>query len=132
MSVAPVYPLLAVFVGAGVGAVVRWQVALQFNPVLKHLPLGTLLVNLAGGYLIGLASIWFAERSGLPPELRLLLITGFLGGMTTFSAFSSEVMTQMFRGQYGWALLTTLLHVGGSLTLTALGMWSGRWLFSSG
>ncbi len=127
----PIHALFAVFVGAGVGAVLRWQMAVLFNPLLRGLPLGTLLVNLIGGYLIGLASIWFAERSGLPPELRLLLITGFLGGLTTFSAFSSEVMTQLFRGQYGWALLTTLLHVGGSLSLTALGMWSGRWLFTS-
>lgn len=125
------YPLFAVFIGAGVGAVLRWQMAMLFNPVWKSVPLGTLLVNLIGGYLIGVAAIWFAERSGLPPELRLLLITGFLGGLTTFSAFSSEVVTQMFRGQFGWALLTMLLHVGGSLLMTALGMWSGRWLFTS-
>lgn len=127
----PFYSLLAVFVGAGTGAVVRWQFALLFNPVFRSVPLGTLLVNLIGGYLIGLASIWFVERTGLPPELRLLLITGFLGGLTTFSAFSSEVMTQMFRGQLGWALLTVLLHVCGSLLLTALGMWTGRLLFTS-
>ena len=131
MNMAQLYPLLAVFIGGGVGSVLRWQMALLFNPQLKYLPLGTLLVNLIGGYLIGVASIWFVERSGLPPELRLLVITGFLGGLTTFSSFSSEVMTQMFRGQFGWALLTLLLHVGGSLTLTALGMWSGRFLFSS-
>jgi CrcB protein len=131
MSVAPLYPLLAVFVGAGVGAVARWQLALLFNPLWRSLPLGTLIANLVGGYLIGLASIWFVERSGLSPELRLLVITGFLGGLTTFSAFSSEVVTQLFRGQIGWALLTVLLHVTGSLTLTALGMWTGRWLFTS-
>ena len=119
--------LLAVFVGAGCGAVLRWWLSLALNPLLPVLPLGTLASNLIGGYLVGLAVVTFTLKLHLPPEYRLLAITGFLGGLTTFSTYSAEVVGLLERGQLGWALVTAMLHLAGSLGLTALGMWSARW-----
>ena len=89
-----------------------------------HLPLGTLAANLVGGYLIGVAVAFFAFRPGLPPELRLFIVTGFLGGLTTFSSFSAEVVHLIDTARYAWAASAAALHVLGSLTMTALGMWS--------
>ena len=115
-------PILAVFGGAGCGALLRWQLGLQLNSVFPTLPLGTLTANLIGGLLVGLASAWFTHHGGLAPELRLLVITGFLGGLTTFSTFSAEVVTLIARQEYAWALGTASLHLLGSLALTALGI----------
>jgi CrcB protein len=86
------YAFLAVFGGAGLGASLRWWLSTTLNPVFPTLPLGTLAANLLGGYLVGVAVAYFAHNSALPPEVRLLLITGFMGGLTTFSTFSSEVV----------------------------------------
>lgn len=119
--------LLAVFIGAGCGACLRWWLGLVLNPVFPTLPLGTLAANLIGGYLVGLAAVTFSIKSGLAPELRLLAITGFLGGLTTFSTFSAEVVSLMARAQFGWALATAGLHLSGSLVLTWLGMLTARW-----
>jgi fluoride exporter len=111
--------ILAVGIGAAVGAWLRWLAGLWLNGQGAGFPLGTLLVNCAGGLMIGAAVVWF-DRT--PNEvLRLLLVTGFLGGLTTFSAFSGESLSLVQRGEYGWALAHTLAHVVGSLACAAVG-----------
>jgi fluoride exporter len=115
---------LAIGFGAALGAWLRWGLGLWLNPIFPALPFGTLAANLVGGYLIGLAIAFFAQHPGLPPEWRLLAITGFLGGLTTFSTFSAEVFTLISRGQLGLALASASAHLFGSLALTALGVWS--------
>ena len=121
---------LAVFGGAGFGAWLRWALGLWLNPVLPLLPLGTVAANLLGGLLVGVASAFFTQHSTLAPEWRLLAITGFLGGLTTFSTFSAEVVGLLARQQFGWALATAALHLVGSLALTALGMWLANGLMT--
>ena len=113
--------LLAVGGGAALGAWSRWALGLWLNALLPQLPLGTLAANLVGGYLVGLALAWFALAEGVPPELRLLVVTGFLGGLTTFSTFSAEAVGLLARQQFGWAAAHIVLHLGGSLLATALG-----------
>jgi CrcB protein len=115
---------LAVGLGAAVGAWMRWGLSLWLNPVLPSLPLGTLSANLIGGYLIGLATGYFTLVAHLAPEVRLLVITGFLGGLTTFSTFSAESVSLIARQQYGWALSHMLGHLLGSLAMTGLGLWT--------
>jgi CrcB protein len=113
---------IAVGAGAVIGAWLRWGLGLWLNPVYPAIPAGTLAANLIGGYLIGIAIAFFAQHPGIPPEWRLLLITGFLGGLTTFSTFSAEVVTMISRGQFLWALATSVLHLLGSLSATGLGL----------
>jgi CrcB protein len=109
----------AVAVGAAVGAVLRWWAGVAFNGQWSGFPLGTLIVNCVGGLLIGAALVWF-DRT--PNEvLRLLLVTGLLGGLTTFSAFSGESLALLQRGDHGWALAHASAHVLGSLACAALG-----------
>ena len=115
-------PLLAVFGGAGLGALLRWGLGGWLNPVFPTIPLGTVAANLIGGLLVGAASAYFNHHGGLAPEWRLLVITGFLGGLTTFSTFSVEVVALLGRQQYGWALGAAGLHLLGSLLLTGLGI----------
>ncbi len=122
------YGLVAVGAGAAVGAWLRWWFGLLLNPVFPTLPLGTLAANLLGGYLMGMAMVIFAEHPGLPPEARLLLATGFLGGLTTFSTFSAETVTLLLRAQYAWAAGIIGVHVAGSVIATLLGIWSVRLL----
>jgi len=117
-----IYSFLAVGLGAAIGAWLRWGFGMWLNPVLPQLPLGTLLSNLAGGYLIGLAVAFFMQHPGLSPEWRLLIITGFLGGLTTFSTFSVETVTLLLRGQYAWGAAIVATHLGGSLIMTVLGI----------
>lgn len=109
----------AVALGSAIGALLRWVAGLWLNAQWQGFPLGTLLVNCAGGLMIGAAVVWFDRTPN--EELRLLLVTGFLGGLTTFSAFSGESLGLMQRGDYGWALAHTLSHVVGSLACAALG-----------
>ncbi|MFO1338536.1 MAG: fluoride efflux transporter CrcB [Burkholderiaceae bacterium] len=118
--------LAAVFCGAGAGACLRWFLGLWLNPLWPTVPLGTVAANLGGGLLVGLAVQFFAQHPQLAPEWRLLAITGFLGGLTTFSTFSAEVVDLLARHQPGWALGAAGLHLGGSLALTALGLWLAR------
>lgn len=113
---------VAVGIGAASGAWLRWLLGMLLNSWLPVLPLGTLAANLIGGYLIGLAMGVFALSATLSPEVRLLITTGFLGGLTTFSTFSAEAVTLLARGQYGWATAHVLLHVLGSLAMTGLGI----------
>jgi CrcB protein len=116
------YSFLAVGLGAAIGAWLRWGLGWWLNPVLPQLPLGTLLSNLIGGYLVGLAVALFMQHPGLSPEWRLLIITGFLGGLTTFSTFSAETVTLLLRGQYAWSAAIIATHLGGSLLMTILGI----------
>jgi CrcB protein len=112
----------AVGVGGAVGAWVRWGLSLWLNPIWPQLPLGTLIANLSGGYAIGVLIELIGQHPSLPPELRLLLITGFLGALTTFSTFSAESVALLARGEYGWALAHSGAHLLGSLAMTALGI----------
>lgn len=123
-----IYSFLAVGVGATLGAWLRWGLGLWLNPLLPDLPFGTLAANLAGGYLIGLAVAFFTQHPGLSPELRLLVITGFLGGLTTFSTFSAETITLLLRGQYAWGTAIIVTHLGGSLLMTIFGIQTFKWL----
>ena len=126
------YAFLAVFGGAGVGAWLRWGLGQWLNPVFPTLPLGTVAANLLGGLLVGVASSYFSNHSTLAPEWRLLVITGFMGGLTTFSTFSVEVVALIGRQQYGWALATALVHLLGSLALTGVGIVLGNALLVRG
>lgn len=114
--------VVAIGAGATLGALLRWTLALRLNALLPSLPLGTLAANLVGGYLVGVAVALLSLRPGWPPEVRLFLVTGLLGGLTTFSTFSAEVVAQLQDGRIGWALATAGAHLLGSLLLTALGI----------
>jgi len=113
---------LAVGGGAALGAWARWGLGVALNPLFPTVPLGTLAANLIGGYLVGFAVALFHHHAGLSPELKLFLITGFLGGLTTFSTFSAEVVALIERAQYGWALTAAGGHLFGSLLMTGLGI----------
>ncbi|QKE41949.1 MAG: fluoride efflux transporter CrcB [Ferrovum myxofaciens] len=117
-----IYGFLAVGFGAAFGAWLRWWLGILLNPVFPTLPLGTLAANLIGGYLVGVAVAFFTEYAGLPPEVRLFVITGFMGGLTTFSTFSAEAVTLISRSEYLWSLAHMAAHLGGSLVMTVLGM----------
>ena len=116
--------IFAIFFGAGFGALLRAGFNFLTAGSASIVPLGTLLSNLVGGYLIGIAIAFFGNNPSLSPEWKLFVITGFLGGLTTFSSFSAEVVTLMQRGEITWALGTAFLHLMGSLLLTFLGILS--------
>ncbi|MDR3413305.1 MAG: fluoride efflux transporter CrcB [Formivibrio sp.] len=115
-------PIIVISLGASAGAVLRWMLGTAFNALFPTIPLGTWLANMLGGYLIGVAIAFFSSHAGLAPEWRLMVITGFLGGLTTFSTFSAEVTTLLQEGRLGWAALAISVHVGGSLIMTLLGL----------
>ncbi len=116
------YSFLAVGTGAALGAWLRWGFGAWLNAHFPTVPLGTLAANLVGGYLVGLSVAFFSQHPGLSPELRLFVITGFLGGLTTFSTFSAEAVSLLGRGEFGWAMAHVASHLAGSLVLTFLGM----------
>ena len=110
--------------GAALGAWGRWMLGLWLNPLFPSMPMGTLAANLIGGFLIGAAVMVLQINKELSPELSLFLITGFLGGLTTFSTFSAEVVALIQRAEWGWAMGTISLHVTGSLAMTGLGIFT--------
>ena len=114
--------ILAIFFGAGLGALLRAGFNFLTVSAASIIPLGTLLSNMVGGYLVGLAVAFFGNNPQISPEWRLMVVTGFLGGLTTFSSFSAEVVAFIQRGEFTWALGTAMLHLVGSLLLTFLGI----------
>ncbi len=121
---------LAVGIGAALGAWARWGLSLSLNNWLPNLPLGTLIANVVGGFLMGIAIGVFSMNQNISPEVRLLITTGFLGGLTTFSTFSAESVDLFSRGEFGWASLHLFSHVAASLLMTVLGLVTVRY-FSS-
>ena len=115
------HSILAISIGASLGALARWQLGLWLSAG-GLIPWGTLAANLIGGYLVGVAVGVFNALPQLDPAWRLLLITGFLGGLTTFSSFSAEVVVMLSEGRLGLALTTALAHLTGSLLLTLAGL----------
>ena len=123
---------LAVGLGAAIGAWIRWGLGIVLNPVFPTLPLGTLAANLIGGLLMGVAMELITRHAFMPPEVRLLLATGFLGGLTTFSTFSAEVTTLILRREMLWTALAVGAHVVGSIVLTLAGITLARVLYAWG
>jgi len=115
-------PILAISLGAALGALLRWQLGLKLNSILPSLPPGTLAANLIGGYIIGLAVAYFAQEPNIAPEWRLLIITGFCGGLTTFSTFSAEVVSLLNDDRLAWVMWSIATHVIGSLAMTLAGL----------
>jgi len=114
--------IIAVSVGASLGALLRWWLSNTLNGYFPTVPPGTIVANLIGAYVIGAAIALFATFSALPPEWRLLIMTGFCGGLTTFSTFSAELTTLLRAKQILWAFGSVALHVGGSLLMTLAGI----------
>lgn len=113
--------VIAICLGACVGALARWQLGLWLNTG-PHMPYGTLAANLIGGYLVGLGVATFQAIPEIDPVWRLALVTGFLGALTTFSSFSAEVVGMLLQQRYALALATTCVHLVGSLALTLAGI----------
>ncbi|HIE8962218.1 TPA: fluoride efflux transporter CrcB [Klebsiella pneumoniae] len=120
----------AVAIGGVLGCVIRWQLGVRLNGFFPNLPPGTLLVNLVGGFIIGAAIAWFLKHPQLDPAWKLLITTGLCGGMTTFSTFSVEVFALLQAGNYTWAALSVLIHVLGSLMMTAAGFYLVMLMFN--
>ena len=114
--------IVAICLGASLGALLRWWLGAQLNHFFPTIPPGTLVANLAGGYIIGVAIAFFATYSALSPEWRLLVITGFCGGLTTFSTYSAELVTLLQQGRALWALGAAGAHLGGSVLMTLAGI----------
>jgi len=116
------WSIVYIAIGASIGAVLRWFLGLKLNHIFVDIPMGTLASNLAGGYLIGICVAFFATNASISTELRLFIITGFLGGLTTFSTFSAEIIALLQSSKLALAGLAIALHLGGSLVMTVLGM----------
>jgi CrcB protein len=119
--------IIAIFIGAGLGALLRWWLGLTLNSYFPSIPPGTLAANLIGGYIIGVAVAFFATSTALAPEWRLFVITGFCGGLTTFSTFSSEIVESLQRGQSLGACSAAALHLAGSVLMTFAGIGTVAW-----
>lgn len=117
---------LAVGIGAALGAWLRWFFGVTLNAINPNLPYGTLAANLVGGYLVGVAVEYFSQQGGISVEMRLFVITGFLGGLTTFSSFSAEAVGLLMENRYAWAILLISSHLLGSIIMTVLGIFTVR------
>lgn len=113
--------LFAVVTGGSIGCVIRWILSMRLNALFPNLPPGTLVVNLVGGFIIGMALAFFVRQPHLDPAWKFFITTGLCGGMTTFSTFSAEVVVLLQNGNYVWAVISVLTHVTGSLLMTAAG-----------
>jgi fluoride exporter len=122
--------IVAISLGGSLGSLLRWWLGTQFNSHFPPMPPGTLIANLVGAYVIGLAVAFFATFSALAPEWRLLVITGFCGGLTTFSTFSAEIVTLLQQRQPLWAFAAASVHLIGSLAMTFAGIGTVTWLRS--
>jgi len=120
--------IAAVGIGASLGALLRWWLGATLNPHFPTIPPGTLTANLIGGYVVGVAVAVFATYPALSPEWRLFVITGFCGGLTTFSTFSAEVVTLMQQGRAAWALAAAATHLLGSVMMTFAGIGTVVWM----
>jgi len=120
--------ILVISLGASLGALLRWWLGLALNSLFPTVPPGTLVANVAGGYLVGLAIAFFATYAALAPEWRLLVITGFCGGLTTFSTFSAEIVTLLQQGRAAWAVAAAGAHLAGSVLATLAGIATVTWL----
>ncbi|QJT79789.1 fluoride efflux transporter CrcB [Kosakonia sp. MUSA4] len=115
--------LLAVFIGGGTGSVARWMLSMKLNPAHQIIPLGTLTANLVGAFIIGMGLAWFNRMTHIDPVWKVLLTTGFCGGLTTFSTFSAEVVFLLQEGRVSWALVNVVVNLLGSFAMTALAFW---------
>lgn len=120
--------IVAISLGASLGALLRWWFGLALNGLFPTLPPGTLAANLVGGYLVGAAIAFFAGYGAIAPEWRLLIITGFCGGLTTFSTFSAEIVTLLQQGRVAWAMAGAAAHLAGSVLMTIAGIATVVWL----
>jgi fluoride exporter len=116
------WSIIAVAIGGALGSLLRWALGLQLNALFPHLPLGTLASNVLAGFIIGVAIEGFARLPDLPVEWRLFVITGLMGGLSTFSSFSAEVVASLEQGQYFWAAGEIGIHLLASFSMTALGI----------
>ena len=121
-------PVVAIFLGAGLGALLRWWLGGQLNSLFPTIPPGTLSANLIGGYIIGVAIAFFATYTAIAPDWRLFIITGFCGGLTTFSTFSAEIVTLLQEGRNTWAIVAAAVHLFGSVLMTLAGIGTVNWL----
>lgn len=118
----------AVGLGGALGCWMRWGLSLALNPLFSGILLGTLVANLIGGYLIGAAIEFFVQQDVIPPEWRLFVVVGFLGGLTTFSSFSVEAVELLRSREFGWTLALVGMHLIGSLAMTYLGIMTVKWV----
>lgn len=119
--------IIAITLGATLGALLRWVLGLKLNNLFPAIPPGTLSANLIGSYIVGLAIACFANIPNIPPEWRLFIITGFCGGLTTFSTFSAEVVSLLREERFAWSLGAIAAHLSGSLIMTIAGM--ATWVY---
>jgi len=122
--------VLAISLGASLGALLRWWFGLRLNTYFPTVPPGTVAANLLGGYIVGLAMAFFATYTAIAPEWRLIVITGFCGGLTTFSTFSAELVTLLREGRILWACGAMAIHLGGSVLMTFAGVATVFWIRS--
>lgn len=121
-------PMAAVALGGALGSLLRWVLSTRYNSLFPALPLGTLASNLIAGYLIGIAIAYFGRHADLAPEWRLFVITGLMGGLSTFSTFSAEITAHLQAGRIGWAIGEMAIHLAGSVLMTLAGLASLAWL----